>query len=91
MATLPLAPAACTLDEQALFTDGEFPCFQSPNRCLLLFTDGEFPRSDFAAGQGDQTRTTAAVGQGRRSYDWEDECELTVEEVAAVMLLLDDE
>jgi len=63
MASKPFAPSPCTLDAQALFTDGEFSCFQSPNPCLLLFTDGEFPRGlavevpGGGGGQGSQGGT----------------------------------
>jgi len=65
VATLPAAPASCTFDEQALFTDGEFPCWQSTNRCLLLFTDGEFPRAGRVDTPG--AGLEPGVGTGRRA------------------------
>ena len=66
MSALPFAPTPCTFDTRALFTDGEFPCFQSPNRCLLLFSDGEFPRALADVAVGGPGGQQPGVGNARR-------------------------
>jgi len=86
------SPTPDLMDPLALFTHGEFLCWDSDDPELLLYTHGEFPRPSAVVVVDPEPPTFVPSRGGGEDDDWSQYQvpELTPEEIAMVLLLLDE-
>lgn len=89
------SPTPDLMDPLALFSHGEFLCFDNPDPELLLFSHGEFPRpARVPTGKGGPGGLAPGVGSGRRArrvYKPEVVYDCDNPAIIAMLLLMADE